>query len=301
MKAIRLKTLSAAVVAAFALVSATAQAQLIRAQDDDIEFVLTSTLQPKTSGLLAEGDIIVSVFEFPDYTIGGVDAIPAGQEITGLAVIQIADITGNTITFQPYTGGFNAISPVDVTGGNAGEGAMIAVFQNDTATFDLSLSFATDPVTNCTDLAQCAAEGTAGTLLQVDGFSFADADESWVATLIFGDALDIGAVAAASGTTLIAGYNAALTTFFNSSGPIGGMVVGGDTACDPALLGCIAGPTVSGTVTGGGGLGAEGAFARSDIDAQKLIQQVPEPGTLALAGLGLFALGAGALRRRRVS
>jgi len=300
MKAMRLKTLSAAALAALALVGATAQAQLIRAQDDDIEFVLTSTLQPKTSGLLAEGDIIVSVFEFPDYTIGGVDAIPAGQEITGLAVIQIADITGNTITFQPYTGGFNAISPVDVTGGNAGEGAMIATFQNDTATFDLSLSFATDPETNCTDLAQCAAEGTAGTLLQVDGFSFADADEFWQA-LTFGAGLDVGAVGAASGTTLVAAYNAALTTFFNSSGPIGGMVIGGDTACDPALAGCIAGPTVSGTVTGGGGLGAEGAFARSDIDAQKLIQQVPEPGTLALAGLGLFALGAGALRRRRVS
>jgi hypothetical protein len=295
MKAMRLKTLSAAALAALALVGATAQAQLIRAQDDDIEFVLTSTLQPKTSGLLVEGDIIVSVFEFPDYTIGGVDAIPAGQEITGLAVIQIADITGSTITFQPYTGGFNAISPVDVTGGNAGEGAMIATFQNDTATFDLSLSFATDPVTNCTDLAQCAAEGTAGTLLQVDGFSFLDADESWQA-LTFGAGLDVGAVGAASGTTLVAAYNAALTTFFNSSGPIGGMVVGGNAACDPTALGCIAGPTLSGTITGGLDLGADGAFARSDFDAQKRLAAVPEPTTLLLLGAGL--LGFGALRRR---
>ena len=295
MKAMGLKKLSAAAAVGLALVSATAQAQLIRAQDDDIEFVFTSTLQPKTSGTLAEGDIIVSVFEFPSYTIGGANAIPAGQEITGLAVIQIADITGSTITFQPYTGGFNALSPVDVDGGNAGQGAMIAVFQNDTATFNLSLDFATDPETNCTDFAQCAAEGTAGTLLQVDGFSFADADESWVATLLFGAGLDVGAVGDASGTTLVAAYNAALTNFFNSSGTIGGMVVGGDTACDPALLGCIRGPTVSGTVTGGGGLGTEGAFARSDIDAQKLLQ-VPEPTTLLLLGAGL--LGLGAFRRR---
>lgn len=297
MKAMTLKKLSAAAaVAAFALVSATAQAQLIRAQDDDIEWVLTSSLELKTTGTLQEGDILVSIFEFPTYTIGGVNAIPAGQEITGMAVIQIADISGSTITFQPYTGGFNAISPVDVTGGNAGEGAMIAVFQNDTATFDLSLDFASDPETNCTSLTQCAAEATAGTLLQVDGFSFLDADEFWQATLLIAGGLDIDTVAGLSGTSLVAAYNAALTTFFNSSGTIGGMVVGGDTACDPALLGCIAGPTVSGTVLGGSGLQDNGAFARSDIDAQKLLA-VPEPGTLALAGLALLGL-AGAMRRR---
>ena len=43
----KLKNLAAATVAALAVVATTAQAQLIRAQDDDIEWVLDPvTLQP---------------------------------------------------------------------------------------------------------------------------------------------------------------------------------------------------------------------------------------------------------------
>lgn len=290
----KLKNLAAATVAAFAVVATTAQAQLIRAQDDDIEWVLDPvTLQPKTSGTLAVGDVLFSVFEFPSYTTGGVSSIPAGMEITGISAIQIASIVGSTITFQAYTGGLNAISPVDVVGGNAGQGATIAVFQNDLS-FNLSLDFATDPATNCTTLAQCAAEATAGTLLQVDGF-FGDLDEFWQSTIIAAGGLNIATVDGLSGTSLVAAFNAAQTTIFNSSGTIGGMVIGGDTACDPSALGCIAGPTLSGTVLGGSGLQTEGAFARSDFDAQKLLA-VPEPTTLLLLGAGL--LGLGAFRRR---
>jgi hypothetical protein len=298
----KLKILLAALGLSF--ICATAQGAIIRGQDDDIEFLLTSSLQPKTTGTFAVGDVLVSVFEFPTYTLNGTSLIPTGQEVTGISVIQIASIVGNTITFQAYTGGLNAISPVDVTNGDAGGGATIALFQNSTADFNLQIDFGTTEgqPANCLSLAQCLAEATAGTLLQVDGFA-GDLDELWQAVILIGGGTDVDVVGGLSGTTLVAAFNAFQTTFFNSLGPIGFQQIGTDSLCPAgsfAADGCIAGPTLSGTVLGGLGLNAgiqaDGAFARSDFDAQKILA-VPEPGALLLVGLGL--LGLSVTQRRR--
>ena len=289
-----------------AIGSAAVQAQVIRFQDDDIDFLLTSTLTPKTSGAFAVGDVLVSVFEMPSYTIGGVNAIPTGQELTGLAVIQITGGTGTAVdpfTFSPYTGGFNAVSPVDVANGGAGQGATVAMWLNSTADFDLQLDFATNPTTNCTSFAQCAAAATAGNLVQVDGFA-GDADEYWHSVITRVGGADPAIVRQLGGAVGVATFDAAQTTFFNATGEIGFQNIFSNTPCGSGTIGldfCVKGPTITGPITGGAGLNAglytDGAFARSDIDAEKLLATtVPEPGMLALLGVGL--LGFAATRRR---
>jgi hypothetical protein len=288
---------------------ATAQAVTIRGQDDDIDFLFsfnpdTGALTPKTTGTISVGDVLVSVFELGTLTLDGANLIPAGQEVTGLAVIQVTGISGttagSTITFAPFTGGFNAVSPVPVTGGGAGGGAMIAIWQND-FNINLDLDAASNPASNCTSFAQCAGEATEGTLLQVDGFG-GDLDNFWRATLILSGGLDVDTVHNATETTLIAGFNAALTTFVNnipgSGSPILFMNIATGDPCPSGSLaadGCVAGPTLSGTILGGKSL-TNGAFAHSDADARKLT--VPAPATLALIGIGLLG-SAFVLRRRR--
>ncbi len=72
------------------LAGGAAQASLLSFEDDDIDFILSTTggqlnAVPKTSGTLDVGDVFVSVFEIDPYTLDGANRIPAGQELTGVA------------------------------------------------------------------------------------------------------------------------------------------------------------------------------------------------------------------------
>jgi hypothetical protein len=283
------------VAAALSFPAVVTQAQeLWSFQDDNIDFVLDPvTLQPVTSGTIQEGQIFLSVFEIPTFTIDGVNAIPAGQELTGIAAVQLVDIegdggTGTVYTFAPYDGGLNTFLPADVEGGDAGEGAVLAMYFNDATTSgggDTDINLILDPAvligSNCTSLENCIEQATLGDLLQVDGFG----DGSfWTATQNIDGGADLGQVLDASTATTVATINAILTeNFFND----GGLVI------SPMFI--------TGTLSGGSNaLGDQlenGAVAHSDFDGEKVVVQVPEPGTLGLLGIAL--LGMGLIRRRR--
>lgn len=318
-------------------VSLSAQADLVQIwsfQDDSIDFILRETptgLSLVTGGSVQPGDIFVSVFEMPTasalpYPLGsgpGSSLIPPGQELTGVSVVQL--VTSNPAStspwiFQPYTGGMNAVLALmgtgapTVVGGNAGGGAVAAMWLNGTTNGDtpgtadrnliLDASHPTyGPTTNCTNLTDCLREASWGQLFQVDGFwgdnpsDRYDPDNFWVASPFpFGGTNpDYDTVKSGASSTNFASFQAGLSNLYNIVEPVfwqniitGTLCAGGYTGGD----GCVQ-MRVSGTILGGAGLN-NGAVARDDIDASKL---VPEPATLGLLGLGL--LGLGLLRRRQ--
>jgi hypothetical protein len=273
------------------------------------------------TGNIQVGDLIVAVLTFNTLTVGGVNGIPAGQELTGVGAVQVNAVNGNILTLGAYTGGLNSIlalggGPVDANIGAPGDangGAAVALFLNGTSgaggDIDLNLDSSSAPATNCgATLSGCIDQGSRGILYQVDGFR-ADPDESWVVNLPSG--LSIPNILNNSAANTLSSTNVELSNFFHLGGTIEFInVLTGQPCGNPGYIadGCVQVKLTS-SLQGGQGLpgstsnpGVGEAFAHSDIDGQKwLATPAPEPGTLALLGLGLAGLGFGTSRRKKVA
>ncbi|MDT8364110.1 MAG: PEP-CTERM sorting domain-containing protein [Nitrosomonas sp.] len=284
------------------VVSAASSAAVMKFEDNDLDFLLRGDLTaPVTTDTTFQvGDILVSVFEIDVHTIDSVNAIPAGQELTGVAAIQITSIVGSgagsMINFGAVDGGgLDGILSANLInlGMPLGAGAAVAMFLNDnTGANNLQIGIADGtPQGNpsCTSLADCLTEVTMGEKYQVDGF-LGDSDEFWKATILADGGANPATVLGLSNSTLVAGFNAALSNMFQKGHTIGGTDLLTGLPCDLAASGC-AGATFSGTITGGGGIPAgHGAFAHSDFDGTK--NTIPEPATLLLLASGLLGIGA---------
>lgn len=249
-------------------------------EDDNLEYILDAQGNLKETGALEVGDRLRAYVTF-QAVVNGQSQVHANLggalELTGVSEIEIASITGGLITFKP-SAAFEAVY---------GTGAMAALFSDSPADFGTDCHLAGP--------AQCELEATNGSHWMTTGF--ADADDFWIATDSLGGGFtSIDLVKALPAVTKVATANFALSILENNTGsqfneqlsvlsPVFALGGGDDAMTD--ILG-------SGDVLGGAGL-ENGFFARSDFDFQ--LDRIPEPGSIALFGLGLLA--AGSLGRRR--
>jgi hypothetical protein len=272
------KIFGAAVFAGMAFLPVASHAALINdmlnvgintIQDSDAERVVDSEGNVLSSGQYAIGDAIQAVIRFDTVnavTIG--DAHPAPYQLTGVAYLPIT-----SITVLNDMGDANPANDVIQVGfGNLGHTS--AVFER--LAGDPAFSLADDPNTAWNNILNQTF---------VSYLGLGQADDFWTATTVN----DISTIALATGSGQVA---AGVFGLSQMSGNLPLVPDGILSPVDGNLHDIIGDASVYGRETGVN----SGWQVSSNINASFT---VPEPGTLALLGLGLMGIGASSLRRRR--
>lgn len=252
-------------------------------EDDNVEYVRDATGAIKTTGSLAVGDSLYAFGTFTkimnaDNTLFATLGAP-GQEITFYSVIRVASIIGGVITFG-----------TDATfAATYGAGAMVALFEQSVGDFTVG----------CTPLGVGAGAGTClTTATNGDPVTpwltagLVDDGDRWLAggALGFPITTPLEIIATTNAATKVALANFGLSVITNNTGYTFGL-----QACaictdgDAFFVG-------SNDVLGGAGLTSPYVM-RSDADVS--FARIPEPGSLALAGLALLGLASSSRRRRQ--